>query len=166
MPLLHLAVGLSENSSEIVYVLLEKGGNPNSIASEEKVSPMHLSVMFDYENVLQALIQFGGDPKLVNGDNKSCYDLAKENVESEMKEKCFLYFYKRCTIFRKSIKPSDSVARIWRDTHSQSLSLTSTTLSEGFITCESDFEAVSIKSEDEDQSKSKKIIIIITRILI
>jgi hypothetical protein len=159
MPLLHLAVGLSNNCPEIVALLLEKGGNPNNLTTDDKVSPLHLSVIYDYDDILHILSRNGGDPKLLNGDGKNCYDLAKDNVEEEMKERCFLYFYKRSVDFRKSIKPSDSVVKAWKETHSESLSLSN--LSDGFVTCESDFEQGSIVNNNhnndrsEDNTKSK-----------
>lgn len=158
MPLLHLAVGLSDNHPEIVNLLLEKGGDPNNLTTEDKVSPLHLCVIYDYETVLQALIGHGGDPTLTNGDGKSCYDLAKDNVEEEMKERCFLFFYRRSVSFRKSMKPSDSVVRAWKENHSESLSLSNLSGSDGFVTCESDFEAgttsLILRAEDATKSKS------------
>jgi len=139
MTFLHFAVGLSDNDPMIVNLLLQRrGANPNNVDIPEKLSPLHLSVIYDYDVILKALIRAGGDPLVKTGEGKTCYDIAQENLETEMLEKCFLCFYQSCSKFRMSIKPSDSAAFALRKTHSSSL----TSLSDGiFFSCESEFDS-------------------------
>jgi hypothetical protein len=138
MSLLHLSVGLSDNCTSIIEKLLREGGNPNNTSVEDHLSPLHLSVIFDHDKVLQLLMRHGGDPMVLTGEGKSCYDIAKENLEDEMKEKCFTFFYRRSISFRKSIKPTDSVAMVWKEKNSNSL----TSLSDvAFFSCDSEAQS-------------------------
>lgn len=137
MTLLHLAVGLSENRTGIVERLLKRGGKPNNAEILDKLSPMHLAVMFDFEKVLKVLVSYGGDPKILSGDKKSCYDMAKDNVESEMLESCFLYFYSKSVEFRNSIKQTDRRSISIAATLNDPSGCCSSGLTDDFYSCES-----------------------------
>jgi len=69
LSLLHLSVGFSENYPTIVEVLLRHKGDPNNNKDVENgLSPMHLSVINDFDKVTAILMRYGGDPKKVNSD--------------------------------------------------------------------------------------------------
>ncbi|CAL8089790.1 unnamed protein product [Orchesella dallaii] len=129
---LHLSVGFSENDPDIVEELLRHGGDPNNNKDiEDGLTPMHLSIIYDFDKITSVLMKYGGDPHKVNGDGKSCYQLAIENV-TELMENCFGYFFKQSRAFRKSIAVTS---------HLQPINRKQTFLhdsgSDGFYSCDS-----------------------------
>lgn len=102
MTLLHLSVGLSDNNPQIVEALLDRGGDPNNTNIEEGLSPLQLSAIYDYDEVMKRLMDYGGDPKVKSGDGQNCYHFVLQNVE-EMKENCFRYLFAKSRDFRKSM---------------------------------------------------------------
>lgn len=138
MTLLHLSVGFSENETDIVEILVRRGGDPNNLNIEEKLSPLHLSALYDHDRVMSILINYGGDPKLPNGDGETCYDIVKQNVENELLENCFKYLFARSKEFRKSLGTclgSSSLKPI--TITSRKLSPLHESGSDGFYSCES-----------------------------
>ncbi|ODN03024.1 Ankyrin repeat and LEM domain-containing protein 1, partial [Orchesella cincta] len=130
---LHLAVGFSENDPDIVEELLKHGGDPNNSEDmEDELSPMHVSIMHDFDKITAVLMKYGGDPNKVNGDGKSCYRLAVENVE-EVMENCFAYFFRESRDFRKSI----AVSHHQYQPSSRKQTFLHESGSDGFYTCES-----------------------------
>jgi len=108
MTMLHIAVGFSENEPSSVEILLMhsicKNKNPNILNwTEERMSPLHLAVVNDYDRVAELLIRYGGDPKVKTGDGKSSFHLCVETMSEELLEKCFSLFCRKYLKFRQSL---------------------------------------------------------------
>ncbi|CAG7732787.1 unnamed protein product [Allacma fusca] len=77
MSLFHYSVGFSDNKTAVVKVLLDHGGDPNNTECTDKVSPLHLSIIYEFDGVLDFLLKHGGDPFVQDGEGKNCYDLVE-----------------------------------------------------------------------------------------